>query len=635
MRLNVVTNKAAQLFFSNTSLQYVYYEAIANAIDAHATKIEININIDKFSDVSTFNIAIKDNGDGFTDENFDRFRSLLAVADESHKGLGRLVYITYFNKIKIESAYGKKKRKFVFDNSDDDNCEIIDIEESKHYTLLKFENYNKTRIYDSKFIIPYEIKEDILRHFYPSFFQMKKDGKQLEILISLEVASPEPEKGLVDSSVEFNISEIPELEKKEMEVQQDFFAKYTLLYSIKQTLGMPTVLISALCSDGRTIAYNAVSKNNLPAEYEMVFLLESELFEGKTNPNRESLDVDEELLKSAKKAFTKMVADVIREKLPEIASHNKKIQDSLHKKFPHLVGYFEEDTIGLIDKDSTIYDAQVKFFNEQRKTLEADKLDDKQYELSLNVASRVLTEYILYRTKIIEKLKSITPSDKESSIHNIIAPKTSKFTVSKKINDIYNNNVWVLDDKYMAYSKILSDKELEDIYGEIHVKGSLPYAENGEKKESGRPDLTIVFSDAPECEGKIDVVIVELKRLGIDLAKREEIISQLKQRARRLMEFYPDKIQRIWFYGVIDFDKEFKSSLIENGYKKIFSFGENYYNKEHIIVDPDNIDNVQDIDVFILDYKALLEDAEKRNSTFLDILKTSIQNSIKKESENS
>lgn len=328
-----------------------------------------------------------------------------------------------------------------------------------------------------------------------------------------------------------------------------------------------------------------------------------------------------------------MVAEVIREGLPEIETHNKKIQNSLHKTFPHLVGYFEEDTIGLIDKEFTIHDAQVKFFNDQRKTLEADKLDDKQYENSLNIASRVLTEYILYRTKIIEKLKSITPSDKESSIHNIIAPKGNKFISSQKINDIYNNNVWILDDKYMSYSKILSDKELEDLYDEIHVKGSLSYDEKGEEKEAGRPDITIVFSDSPNCERKIDVVIVELKRLGIDLAKREEIVSQLKQRARRLMEFYPNKIQRIWFYGIIDFDDEFKSSLVESGYTPIFSLGDNFYKKERVVVNPKNINEFKDIDVFILEYKTLLDEAEKRNTTFLDVLKNSIQNSIKKDLE--
>ena len=149
MKLNVVTNKAAQLFFSNTSLQYVYYEAIANAIDAHATEIAIDISIEKFSDVTTFKAVINDNGDGFTDENFNRFGELLAVADETHKGIGRLVYITYFHKIEIESAYGNKLRRFTFDNTDNNDCEIVDLKNETHYTKLTFTNYAKSKIWKS------------------------------------------------------------------------------------------------------------------------------------------------------------------------------------------------------------------------------------------------------------------------------------------------------------------------------------------------------------------------------------------------------------------------------------------------------------------------------------------------------
>ena len=77
----------------------------------------------------------------------------------------------------------------------------------------------------------------------------------------------------------------------------------------------------------------------------------------------------------------------------------------------------------------------------------------------------------------------------------------------------------------------------------------------------------INFSDNPEdLSCKVDVVIIELKKRGIKLSKTEEVISQLKQRATKLMNYYPNRIQRIWFYGIVEFNDEFKLSLKNEHY---------------------------------------------------------------------
>ena len=123
----------------------------------------------------------------------------------------------------------------------------------------------------------------------------------------------------------------------------------------------------------------------------------------------------------------------------------------------------------------------------------------------------------------------------------------------------------------------------------------------------------------------IDVVIIEFKKLELGLAKKEEVISQLRQRARRLLSVYPEKIQRIWFYGVVDFDKEFIATLIEDEFIKLFSTGEVYYKAQKISINPDNPENSKIADIYILSYKTMLDDAESRNSTFLNILKKSIK----------
>ncbi|NPA63743.1 MAG: sensor histidine kinase, partial [Epsilonproteobacteria bacterium] len=97
MKVNI--NQAVKYFFSSSSLEMVYFEAVANAIDADATDIKINIAIESKNSPKTLKITIEDNGVGFTDERYKKFSNLFDVDDVQHKGLGRLVYLFYFDKV--------------------------------------------------------------------------------------------------------------------------------------------------------------------------------------------------------------------------------------------------------------------------------------------------------------------------------------------------------------------------------------------------------------------------------------------------------------------------------------------------------------------------------------------------------
>src|ERR1039458_756667 len=113
MKINL--QKAIKTFHPNPSFEQVYYEAIANSIDADATDIKISISINSYDSPDSLRIIIEDNGKGFTDLNFERFSSLLEVEGDDHKGLGRLIYLHYFNEIRFETHFdGNKRRKFIF-----------------------------------------------------------------------------------------------------------------------------------------------------------------------------------------------------------------------------------------------------------------------------------------------------------------------------------------------------------------------------------------------------------------------------------------------------------------------------------------------------------------------------------------
>jgi len=626
--MRIRTSKAVEYFFSSSSLAYIYFEAIANSIDANATKIDINISIEEYLKPESLEISIIDNGDGFNDKNFEKFCHVLEVDDKQHKGIGRLVFLNYFEKVNIDSSFNGKFRHFIFDETFEEDNDFHSISGKKKETKLTFIGYKKGTIKSYDYLVPARLIKEIIYHFFPRFYSFKLNKRQLTISISLSTKHENIEQGFVDDTIIFKVDELPELKEMELPDPEDLFGKFILRYSIKHTYAEQSI-ISAICADDRTIKYDVLSVKDLPQNYEMIFILYSDYFNGKTDIVREKIEIDEYTLKKVRKMFIKLISQVIKEEIPELVNRSEETKKKVQSDYPHLQGFFDDESIGLVDKNNLIIEAQQKYFFEQKELLEATELTDEQYSKSLEFSSRVLTEYVLYREKIIKKLRAMNTNNQEAEIHNLIVPKNKKYVKDGRLEDYFNNNAWVLDDKYMSYSKVLSNKDLEEIYSELDVKGSHKFSD----KDKGIPDVTIIFSGDPNSGTYVDVVIIEFKKLELGLAKKEEVISQLRQRARRLLKVYPNRIQRIWFYGIVDFDKEFISALIEDEFTKLFSTGEVYYKAQKVSPDPDNPEDSKIADLYILSYKTMLDDAESRNSTFLNILKKSIKANIENDKQ--
>jgi hypothetical protein len=620
LKINIIN--AANLFFSNSSLESVYFEAVANSIDANASKIWIEIKIDDFSNVSSFELSISDNGDGFTNKNFHKFENLLEVEENTHKGVGRLVFLQYFNKVEISSSYSDTIRNFTFSKSFDGTSKLTTGKKEKK-TTLHFLDYTKSKINEYKYLKPDDIRETLLKYFFLRFYKFKADKKPLEIHISLQTNKPNSDYGFFSGSSILNVSSIPDLKEEDCgEHSVDLFSNFELLYSIQYN-GIATSLITAIYADDRLIAEEVISKTAQLYGYEMIFLLHSNYFSGKTNANRDKLDLDEDSTKKIKQIFSHKVSEIINREIPHIQEKNEKINNELNEKYPHLQGYFEKNTIGLIERDATIEIAQKKFLKEQKVILEASSVDDIKYEQYLDVSSRLLTEYILYRNFTIQKLRKLDKNADEAAIHKLLVPKRKAYNSNNFIETIFTNNAWVLDDKYMSYTTVLSEEKISEIYKNIGVN-------DNSKKGIKRPDITIIFSNDPEKDNKVDVVIVELKKIELKLGDKEFLIGQLREKARILLKYYPNKIQRIWFYGIVDIDKEFRLSLLDDEYIELYSPGSLFYREYKFRINDDE-KSITPSGIFIQSYESLLNDAETRNSTFLRILKESIKDSIAKE----
>lgn len=607
--MQVKLSQAVKMFFGNSSLEMVFFEAIANALDAEANEITISITAKALNQPETLQIEISDNGLGFTDERYNKFSKLFDVEESSHKGLGRLVYLCYFDDVKIISNYDKVKvREFDFNEGfKEDDYKSSIIPETKSGTIFKMTSYALQRIAKNEYVSADYLKNRILQEFYSRLFHLKDNGKRVVININTNIDNHKKELVLLNS-------DIPKFKTVELESSVNLIDTFYLHYSIKEVDPSESSLIAAVSVDNRTVKVDIVAEENIPVGYEMVFLLFSDYFNGKVDAARQNLTISKAELKDIQTIFRKKVASIIEENIPKIKKRNQETKNNLVNRYPHLSGYFDGENVGYIGRNEILKKAQDEFFKAQKELLEANSLTNEQFDKALEISSRALTEYILFRQLTIDKLKKSTNDNSEAELHKLFATtrKEGKFEKSNFINDLYRNNSWLLDDKYMTYETVLSDREFGELITFI--------TEDEVERNDDRIDIALVFSNNPNNKKPFDIVIVELKKRGISLEENMKVVTQLEKRARKLMQYYDNQIQRIWYYGIIEFNEDVELAL-SGEYTELYSTGKMYYKETSVAISLSPKKTLP-IGVFIWDLDAVVDDAHTRNAAFLNLIKS-------------
>jgi hypothetical protein len=193
----------------------------------------------------------------------------------------------------------------------------------------------------------------------------------------------------------------------------------------------------------------------------------------------------------------------------------------------------------------------------------------------------------------------------ESDIHNLFMP---QYTTSNDDNK-YANNVWIFDDKFMNYNYAASDVTIKKIANDVN-RAETVVSGTG---QNDKPDLIMFYSDKPD--GYKDVLLIEFKRLGVTTSEKEKAINQLNKYPMYIKD-HVDNIGNIYTYAIIDFDDEFirilkgANGFVDNAFGNAENKISAYYKynpnvKAHINV---------------VSFLQVLNDANKRNKAFLDIL---------------
>jgi histidine kinase/DNA gyrase B/HSP90-like ATPase len=610
--VDIEASNAIKLFFPAPSLVMVYFEAIANSFDAGADDINIKIEISSFDKPSSLKITITDNGNGFNDDNFNRFRTLLRPRDEFHKGIGRLLFLEYFKQVEILSSWDNKKRTFVFNDNFDGIAPSEEKSDSeRHGSTLIFTDFRKERVHSYDNLKPVALKTEIIEHFLPSLLERKRKSTKFNISIELHTEDGNEQKEFFSTNENISIDDLPEMETQEIKDPTiDLLGAINVLYNVRKSFGRPNNIIS-FNIDGRTIPANLINYKSIPLGYSVIFIFESDFFKTKSDTSRQKLILPEGINESDfNSALRRNIGDILAEKIPEISEKNEETKQKFEELFPHLLGYFDETTVGLIERDESLNSAQTNFFKDQKKVLQSERLDDEIFEKSLELSSRSLTEYILYRDKIIRRMKEITDSDAEADIHNLIVPRYEQFDQAELSSGVYRNNAWLLDDKFMSFRTILSEARMDAVINAIRL-------DDESLREDGRPDIAMIFSADPDDTPTVDVVIVEIKKKTSDEKENVYAINQLLDRAAKLAN-HCTNIQRIWYYAVIQIDAHLETRLRQMKWAPLFSKGKVYY-QEFPTSKPDGSE--APTPVFLLSFDAIVADAEIRNHTFLEILR--------------
>lgn len=622
--MEIETQYASRLFHPRAAFIQVYLEALANAFDAGASEVSIRIVSAGGISPDMLEITISDDGVGFTDERYDTFARIKAPGDPYHKGVGRLVYLQYFDRIEVESVFGDGKQRFFVFTSGSTSVEKHRVGDSdgagppQTGAVLKFSAFSKRRLSAFSDVVPSVLKDQIVEHFLPLLQEKKRKGEDFRVSISLERPVQQAQGALTSSDCVLTAEDLPEFREKVFTWSGagmfEDHGTIAMSYSIRDA-GSQARVLAAVSVDGRTHPIPLIQPEAVPAGYSVTVLFDSPLFVGRTDHGRQKLVWPEELSQEDLfRTLRRELGAVLNAELPQIETRNKKTREDFENRYPHLVGLFEDTTVGIVARDDALETAQRRFFQKQKKVLEADKLDDATFQQSLDLSSRTLTEYVLYRAITIQRLRGLSPEDPESTAHNLIVPRFEVFEGQGMREDVYRNNAWLLDDKFMSFRTILSDKKMEEVISAITLED--------EKGQPEKPDISMIFSADPDDSHPVDVAVAEVKKRGADKKENTYVISQLVDRATRLADYCPN-IERMWYFGIVDVSEDLARHLRSRQWKPLFSRGQHLYYLEHPIERQDG--EIVPTPIYIVSYDTIVEDAAARNHTFLEVLKAEIR----------
>jgi hypothetical protein len=553
------------------------FEAVINSIHAvwEANRSDGKIEIFASRDTSQSSISeatrepfeafeVRDNGIGFTNENFLSFETSDSTfkAARGAKGIGRLFWLKAFDAVRVESTFedptggGFLRRSFTFSLagkgiSDRDFGSSSDSAPITSVLLRGFGKSYQERCPRRLDALGTKIIEHCLIFFLAEScplitLQDGTDFIDLNETFRKQVLATARERSLTIKAERFNITSLRLYSSDERNHSVHLCANSREVEEHNLAAAIPDL--------GKRLN-DAEGRGFVVAAYVAGDLLDQSVNAERTHfdlPTRGDLFPDEvgisDLVDGAAAEVREYVAPYL-----ERVSEDKlaRIKDYVQTKAPeyrpllrHKGDYLSAVPPGLSDEklDIELHRVKAKVEQDLRSTASrilATKIDDvrampdyiakyRRFVEEFNEFGKAtLAQYIVHRRLVLELLRKNLGVDEggkyalEESIHGIVFPLRS---TSDEI-DYERQNLWIIDEKLSYHRYLASDKRLDS-------------AEDAEIEGAERPDLLIFNAPFAFVEGTApfgSVVVIEFKRpVRKDYADADNPIAQVLAYIRKI-----------------------------------------------------------------------------------------------------
>ncbi len=467
-------------------------------------------------------------------------------------------------------------------------------------------------MYDDILIEDYS---EIFNNVYP--YVLLSDNKLLKIVFYVN----EENKYTIDYD---SIKQIDE-NKKYFEVNgKSFYLYYKLSKMSENEKGS---IITSICWKKRPLFETSFCNKPLQIKlslngYKRLFLLTSDWIDEQETDKNHKLKSSEnwdKIKSKLEKELLEIIKPIIDDdkikrgtKEYDYDGYIKQQKLDLINKYPDCAEYIiAYKNIGIVNDNDIILSAIDDVDNKEKEAIKEDSKVNKN-----ELFEGALARYIRHRGEIINKLETEfkNSQNKEEYMHNLIVPKR---TDNLKL---YNNNLWLFDDKFLGYNEIYSDEELKQIV----EKDGKTIATNTNNMNNCRPDI-VFFKNI--SNGIPKIVIIELKKPNVSWDAYVKGDEQIRQYAEYLVQ------ERKVYNQVYGFLLVSSEAMKENNYdnqtysyvkkyKKIYSSGD-----DDMFMKVDELKSkgkdallIGLLTTTFISSDSLITDAKTRNQIFIDIL---------------
>lgn len=597
----------AEHYKGGVTARDVIREGVTNSIQAGANAITVDLSFDRRpglfgDDVRSVldKITISDDGEGFTPENLNYFDEVCTghKDDIGGKGVGRLAFLKFGKRVEIRSQLASELVEFDYTP----DFKLDDVRRTpgtgKQQTTISVSGL-KEQINTQVTKLVNAMCDD-LRLF---LFLKKQAGRIISIRFTHNSKQPYPDDFVLSGA------DIEARDTRSFTLNGETFECYLFREEAPRK-----GIVAMLCADELCVEELQISKRFDTCRY--LISITSPYLNRSANIERQKLEIP------TSQAEPDMVSPISRETLmPRIhdeclAMINKGAEgdidtfkranvDKLRKYYPFIEIDSLNGEAAMLDADEIVrtYRAQ----QARREDLLVEAMEEGRhvsFDDVSHLASDDLARFIVHRALVIDSLAKMPRESAEDVLHNAIL---RKYTDG---SDIRENNVWLVDDKFLSYSNIYSDETLAKIVRDVGAET--------ESTQKRKPDVAAFYSkDNVGQPNKL--VIIEFKKPGADIFENNKSLLQCRIYASELVDRI-QTIREVFAFCVVEIDDEFYKDMKRTGFKDVFSLS------ERVVYDDFDIGQDDDVPLhlYVMPAASLITDAKARNRVFEEVLRFNV-----------